>query len=596
MKMAENTLNLIKGGSFLTEDIDSQRVFTPEDFTDEHKMIAKTTEEYVQNEVLPIVDKLENHEFENSVRLLKTAGELGLLAADVPEEYEGLGLDKISSALIAEKMSLAGGFSITHGAHVGIGSLPIVLFGNEDQKQKYLPKLASGELIAAYALTEPGSGSDALGAKTTAKLNAEGTHYILNGEKQWITNSGFADVFVVYAKIDGDKFSAFIVERPYPGVSTGAEEKKMGIKSSSTRTLILEDVPVPVENLLGEVGRGHVIAFNILNIGRYKLGVGTIGASKRALELAISYTNGRQQFNTPISSFNLTKEKLATMASKLYASESLIYRTVGYFEDRMNQLSDDEKNDGKAIAASIAEYAIECSINKVFGSETLDYIADEAVQLHGGYGYMQEYEVERIYRDSRINRIFEGTNEINRLIVPGTFVKKAMKGELPLLQQAQSLQSELLSMVPEEIGDESLAQEKYLVKMAKKIALLAAGTAVQRFGPKLEVEQEILVNIANIANQLFAMESVVLRTEKAIARDGEEKAAQKILYTEIFTQEAFDEIEKEAKETIIASVEGDEARMLLSALRKLTRFTPYNLITKKRQASVKLIAAEKFTV
>ncbi|HWI47925.1 MAG TPA: acyl-CoA dehydrogenase family protein [Rummeliibacillus sp.] len=594
--MAENTLNLIKGGSFLTEDIDPGRVFTPEDFTDEHKMIAKTTEDYVENEVLPVVDKLENHEFENSVRLLKKAGELGLLAADVPEEYEGLGLDKISSALIAERMSVAGGFSITHGAHVGIGSLPIVLFGNEDQKQKYLPKLASGELIAAYALTEPGSGSDALGAKTTAKLNAEGTHYILNGEKQWITNSGFADVFVVYAKIDGDKFSAFIVERVYPGVSTGAEEKKMGIKSSSTRTLILEDVAVPVENLLGEVGRGHVIAFNILNIGRYKLGVGSIGASKRALELAISYTNQRQQFNTPISSFNLTKEKLATMASKLYASESLIYRTVGYFEDRMSQLSEEDKNDGKAIAASIAEYAIECSINKVFGSETLDYIADEAVQLHGGYGYMQEYEVERIYRDSRINRIFEGTNEINRLIVPGTFVKKAMKGELPLLQQAQSLQSELLSMMPEEISDEPLAQEKYLVKMAKKIALLAAGTAVQRFGPKLEVEQEILVNIANIANQLFAMESVVLRTEKAITRDGVEKATQKVLYTEIFSQEAFAEIEKEAKETIIASAEGDEARMLLSAMRKLTRFTPYNLITKKRQASVKLIASEKFTV
>ncbi len=594
--MAENTMNLIKGGSFLTEDIQAQRVFTPEDFSDEQKMIAKTTEEFVENEVLPVVDKLENHEFEHSVRLLKKAGELGLLAADVPEEYEGLGLDKISSALIAERISVAGGFSITHGAHVGIGSLPIVLFGNEDQKKKYLPKLASGELIAAYALTEPGSGSDALGAKTNAKLNAEGTHYILNGEKQWITNSGFADVFVVYAKIDGDKFSAFIVERAFSGVSTGAEEKKMGIKSSSTRTLILEDVAVPVENLLGEVGRGHVIAFNILNIGRYKLGVGTIGASKRALELAITYTNGRQQFGTPISSFNLTKEKLATMASKLYASESLIYRTVGYFEDRMSNLRDEEKNDGKSIAASIAEYAIECSINKVFGSETLDYIADEAVQLHGGYGFMQEYEVERIYRDSRINRIFEGTNEINRLIVPGTFVKKALKGELPLLAQAQSLQSELLAMMPEEIGDEPLAQEKYLVKMAKKIALLAAGTAVQRFGPKLEVEQEILVNIANIANQLFAMESAVLRTEKAIDRDGEEKAAQKILYTEIFTQEAFDEIEKEAKETIIASAEGDEARMLLSALRKLTRHTPYNLITKKRQASVKLIAAEKYTV
>lgn len=594
--MTENTLNLIKGGSFLTEDIDAGRVFTPEDFTDEQKMIAKTTEDYVQTEVLPVVDKLENHEFEHSVRLLKKAGELGLLAADVPEEYEGLGLDKISSALITEKMALAGGFSITHGAHVGIGSLPIVLFGNDDQKQKYLPKLASGELIAAYALTEPSSGSDALGAKTTAKLNAEGTHYILNGEKQWITNSGFADVFVVYAKIDGDKFSAFIVERAFPGVSTGAEEKKMGIKSSSTRTLILEDVPVPVENLLGEVGRGHVIAFNILNIGRYKLGVGAIGASKRALELAISYSNQRQQFNTPLSSFNLTKEKLSTMASKLYASESLIYRTVGYFEDRMSQLSEKEKNDGKAVAASIAEYAIECSINKVFGSETLDYIADEAVQLHGGYGYMQEYEVERIYRDSRINRIFEGTNEINRLIVPGTFVKKAMKGELPLLQQAQSLQSELLSMFPEEIGDEPLAQEKHLVKMAKKIALLAAGTAVQRFGAKLEQEQEILVNIANIANQLFAMESVVLRTEKALARDGFDKAAQKVLYTEIFVQEAFAEVEKEAKETIIGSVEGDDARMLISALRKLTRFTPYNLIAKKRQASVKLIAAEKYTV
>ena len=594
--MAENTLKLIKGGSFLTEDIDAGRVFTPEDFTDEHKMIAKTTEDYVQNEVLPVVDKLENHEFENSVRLLKKAGELGLLAADVPEEYDGLGLDKISSALIAEKMSRAGGFSITHGAHVGIGSLPIVLFGNEDQKRKYLPKLASGKLISAYALTEPGSGSDALGAKTTAKLNAEGTHYILNGEKQWITNSGFADVFVVYAKVDGDKFSAFIVERSYPGVSTGAEEKKMGIKSSSTRTLIFEDAAVPVENLLGEVGRGHVIAFNILNIGRYKLGVGTIGASKRALELSIAYTNQRQQFGTPISSFNLTKEKLATMASKLYASESLIYRTVGYFEDRMSQLNEKEKNDGKAVAASIAEYAIECSINKVFGSETLDYIADEAVQLHGGYGYMQEYEVERIYRDSRINRIFEGTNEINRLIVPGTFVKKALKGELPLLQQAQSLQAELLSLVPEEIGDEPLAQEKHLVKMAKKIALLAAGTAVQRFGQKLEQEQEILVNIANIANQLFAIESVVLRTEKALARDGLDKSAQKVLYTEIFVQEAFAEIEKEAKETIIGSVEGDEARMLLSALRKLTRFTPYNLIVKKRQASLKLIAEEKYTV
>lgn len=588
--------DVIKGGGFLVEDLEASRVFTPEDFTDEQKMIAKTAEEYVKNQVLPVVENLEHHEFEHSVRLLKEAGDLGLLAADIPEEYGGLGLDKISSALIAEKISVAGGFSITHGAHVGIGTLPIVLFGNEEQKQKYLPNSASGDKISAYALTEPGSGSDALGAKTTAKLNAEGTHYILNGEKQWITNAGFADVFVVYAKVDGDKFTAFIVEKTFPGVSVGAEEKKMGIKSSSTRTLILQDAEVPVENLLGEIGRGHVIAFNILNIGRYKLGVGTVGGSKRALELAITYSNQRQQFKTPISSFNLTKQKLATMASKLYATESLIYRTVGYFEERMGQLSEVEQKDGKAIAASIAEYAIECSINKVVGSEVLDYIVDEAVQLHGGYGFMQEYEVERIYRDSRINRIFEGTNEINRLIVPGTFLKKAMKGELPLLQKAQSLQEELLMMMPEEVSDAPLAQEKVLVANAKKIGLLAAGLAAQRFGTKLEAEQEVLVNIANIANNIFAMESAVLRTEKAIDRGGVEKANQKLLYTQIFCQEAFDEIEKAAKETLIASVEGDNLRMMISALRKLTRYTPYNVIAKKREASVKLIEAEKFVV
>lgn len=594
--MTNTIANMIKGGSFLVEDVTLDRVFTPEDFTDEHKMIAKTTEDFVAQEVVPVLEKLENHEFEHSVKLLKSAGDIGLLGADVPEEYGGLALDKVSSALIAEKMSRAGGFSITHGAHVGIGSLPIVLFGNEDQKQKYLPKLATGELIAAYALTEPGSGSDALGAKTNAKLNAEGTHYVLNGEKQWITNAGFADVFVVYAKIDGEKFSAFIVEREYSGVSVGAEEKKMGIKSSSTRTLILQDAQVPAENLLGEVGRGHVIAFNILNIGRYKLGVGTVGASKRAFELAVAYTNQRQQFKTPISSFNLTKEKLATMASRLYASESLIYRTVGYFEDRMSQMSVDEQKDGKAIAASIAEYAIECSINKVFGTEVLDYIADEAVQLHGGYGFMQEYEVERIYRDSRINRIFEGTNEINRLLVPGTFLRKAMKGELPILQKAQALQEELLMMMPEEIEDAPLAQEKMLVQNAKKIGLLAAGLAAQRYGTKLESEQEVLVNIADIVNNLFAMESAVLRTEKAIQRVGVEKANQKLLYTQIFCQEAFASIEKDAKETLIAAVEGDNLRMMLSALRKLTRSTPYNVIAKKREASVKIIDAEKYIV
>ncbi|PLT28085.1 acyl-CoA dehydrogenase family protein [Peribacillus deserti] len=588
--------DVIKGGSFLIDDVSYDRVFTPEDFTDEQVMIAKTTDEFVANEVLPVVEKLENHEFEHSVRLLKEAGELGLLGADVPEEYGGLGLDKVSSALIAEKMSRAGGFSISHGAHVGIGSLPIVLFGNETQKQQYLPELATGEKLAAYALTEPGSGSDALGAKTTAKLNAEGTHYVLNGEKQWITNAGFADVFVVYAKIDGEHFSAFIVEREYPGVSTGAEEKKMGIKSSSTRTLILQDALVPKENLLGEAGKGHIIAFNILNIGRYKLGVGAVGGSKRAFELTAQYANQRQQFKTPISSFNLTREKLATMASKIYAAESSVWRTVGLFEDRMSRLTEEEINNGKAVADSIAEYAIECSLNKVFATEVLDYVADEGVQIHGGYGFMAEYEIERAYRDSRINRIFEGTNEINRLLVPGTYIRKAMKGELPLFQKAQALQEELMMLMPEEPGEEPLAKEKYLVKNAKKIGLLAAGLAAQKFGKALEKEQEILVNIADIVSLAYAMESAVLRTEKAIDNSGLEKNSQKLLYTQIFCQEAFNLIELHAKETLVAAEQGDTLRMLISALRKFTRHTPVNVIAKKREAAEKLVDAERYVV
>jgi len=424
--MESKTGKLIKGGVFLIEDISADQMFTPEDYTDEHKMIYKTSEDFVVNEVLPIVDKLENQEFDYSVELLKQAGELGLLGADVPEEYGGLGLDKVSSSLISEAMSRAGGFSISHGAHVGIGSLPIVLFGNEEQKNKYLPALATGEKLAAYALTEPGSGSDALGAKTNAKLTGAGTHYLLNGEKQWITNSAFADVFIVYAKIDGEHFSAFIVERDFPGVSTGAEEKKMGIKSSSTRTLILEDAQVPVENLLGEVGKGHRIAFNILNIGRYKLGVGAVGGSKRALEITLQYANQRKQFKTPISQFNLTKEKFGTLGAELYAAESSVYRTVGLFEDRMSQLTEEQIKNGTDVASSIAEYAIECSLNKVFASEVLDHVVDEGIQIHGGYGYMQEYEIERAYRDSRINRIFEGTNEINRLLVPGTFFTESI--------------------------------------------------------------------------------------------------------------------------------------------------------------------------
>lgn len=594
--MEKQTEKLIKGGSFLIEDVSYEQVFTPEDFSDEQKMIARTTEEFVINEVLPEVPFLEKHEFHRTVRLLKEAGELGLLAADIPEEYGGLALDKISSALIAEKMSIAGGFAISHGAHVGIGSLPIVLFGNESQKQKYLPALATGEKLAAYALTEPGSGSDALGAKTTAKLNETGTHYILNGEKQWITNSGFADVFVVYAKIDGDKFSAFIVEREFPGVSTGAEEDKMGIKSSSTRTLIFEDAEVPVENVLGEIGRGHVIAFNILNIGRYKLGIGALGGAKRALDITIPYINQRKQFNRSISSFNLTKEKLATMVAKLYAAESSIYRTVGLFEERMGRLSEGEINQGKAVADSIAQYAIECSLGKFFNTEVLDYVVDESLQLHGGYGFMEDYEIARAYRDSRINRIFEGTNEINRLLVLGTYLRKSLKNELPLFQKAIQLQEELMMLVPEEPGEEPLAKEKYLLQNGKKIAILAAGLAAQKYGKEVEHEQEIFANIADITANVYAMESVILRTEKAIANAGLEKSKQKLLYTEIFCQEAFNAIEGDAKETLTAIESGDSLRMMLSLLKRITRHIPLNVIAKKREAAEKLIDEEKYVV
>ncbi|WP_330948933.1 acyl-CoA dehydrogenase family protein [Virgibacillus sp. MG-45] len=594
--MSETKEKLFKGGAFLVEDLSGDDVITPEDFTDEHKMIAKTTEDFVVGEVLPLVDKLENHEFEHSVDLLKKAGELGLLGADVPEEYDGLGLDKISSSLITEKFARAGGFSITHGAHVGIGSLPIVFFGDEAQKKKYLPKLATGELIAAYALTEPGSGSDALGAKATAKLNDAGTHYLLNGEKQWITNSAFADVFIVYAKINGEHFSAFIVERDFPGVSTGPEEKKMGIKSSSTRTLVLEDAEVPVENLLGEKGKGHKIAFNILNVGRYKLAIGGVGGAKRGLELAVKYVNERKQFGTAISSFRLTQEKLATMAASIYANESAVYRTVGLFEQRMGALTDEQLKDGREIAKAIAEYQIECSMNKYMATECLDFVADEAVQLHGGYGFMQEYEVERMYRDSRINRIFEGTNEINRLLVPGTLLKKAMKGELPLLQKAQGLQEELMMMMPEEVGTEPLEQEKYLLRHAKKIVLLGAGLAAQKYMQKLEQEQEILANLADMAAEVYNMESAVLRTEKAISASGLEKNNQKLLYTEVYVQEAFNRIEAAAKEILIAVEAGDNLRMMLSSLRKLTRHTPINVIAKKREIAKAIISEEKYIV
>ncbi|UED76027.1 acyl-CoA dehydrogenase family protein [Brevibacillus sp. DP1.3A] len=592
--MAE-TKDLIRGGSFLIDAGSADDVFVPEEYTDEQKMIAKTTEDFVNNEVRPHLEELENHQFDISVRLLKEAGELGLLAGDVPEKYEGLGLDKVSTALVTEKFSLARGFALSYGAHVGIGSLPIVYFGNEEQKQRYLPDLASGKRIAAYCLTEPGSGSDALGAKTTATLSADGTHYILNGEKQWITNAGFADVFIVYAKIDGEKFTAFIVERTFPGVSFGPEEKKMGIKCSSTRTVILQDVPVPVDNLLGESGKGHVIAFNILNVGRYKLAVGAVGSAKKAVELATNYAKERKQFKTPIANFTLIKNKLANMAVKTYAAESSVYRTVGLFDTALTRLGE-KADDGAEVAKAIADYAIECSINKVFATEVLDYCVDEGVQIHGGYGFMSEYEIENMYRDSRINRIFEGTNEINRMLIPDTLVKKAMKGELPLMQAAGSLQAELMSYYPEEIEDAPLAMEKHLINITRKIILMVAGSALMKYQQEMSKEQELLAFAADMLIELYAMDSIVKRTEKAMAAHGIEAEQQKLEMTAVYVHEAFDRIEGWAKEALATMEEGDELRLRLSILKKLTRRTPINTVALKRSIADRVIEAGAYVV
>lgn len=586
----------VLGGSFIIEDIDYSRIVSPEDFTEEQRMIAQTTEDFVETEIAPHDEAIEKLNYELTVQKLRKAGETGLLGADVPEAYGGLGLDKVSSTLISESMTKASAFALSAGAHVGIGTLPIVYFGTEAQKRKYLPDLASGEKLAAYCLTEPSSGSDAQGAKTTAMPTEDGKHYVLNGTKQFITNAGFADIFIVYAKVNGTDFSTFIVERTMPGVSIGPEEKKMGIKGSSTCPLILEDVMVPAENLLWEIGKGHLIAFNILNIGRFKLAAGTLGASKDAIELASKYANERTQFGRKISSFPLIGKKLAEMNVKTYALESMVYRTAGLFDEGLAEIDSAGDNVGLQAAKAIAEYQLECSINKVFGSEVLDFVADEGVQIHGGYGFIQEYRIERIYRDSRINRIFEGTNEINRLLIPGTLIKRAMKGELPLMQKAMALQSELMELVPGQLFESTLEQETHLLGMAKKIFLMVGAQAVQKYQMKLEQEQEILSHLADIMISVFAAESALLRTRKLIAKSGEAKAATAVAMTQVFVHEEFAKIEGWAKEALSAMESGDMLRTQLSVLKKLTRKTPVDTIGLKRQIAAKVIEAEKYVV
>jgi len=582
--MSETASNVLRGGSFLLSQTSPDQVFTPEDLSEEQRMIGSTAREFSEK-VFARLAEIEQDKPFHSRPLLRELGDLGLLGLEIPEEYGGMGLDKVTATVATEEYSRAGSFAITIGAHTGIGSLPIVYFGTPEQKAKYLPKLATGEWVAAYALTEPNSGSDALGARTTAKLSEDGKYWILNGTKQWITNAGFADVFVVYAKVDGEKFSAFIVERTFPGVSIGQEEKKMGLHASSTCSLILEDAKVPVENLLGEIGKGHVIAFNILNIGRWKLGAGTVGSSKMVLATSIEYAKTRKQFGKPIAEFRAIQQKLAEMAVRTYVTESMGYRTAGLFDANLAGL--DANADGREAARRIEEYAMECSIMKVFGTEAFDFVADEGVQIHGGYGFMDEYSVSMAYRDSRINRIFEGTNEINRLLIPGTLVRRAMKGQLPIMQVLAGLQDELMNLTPFEESDEPLAQELFMIDRARKVFLMLAGLGVQKYQMALEQEQELLLGVADIAIEIYAMESAVLRALKAVRRG---QPGLKVEMAQVYCQEAFERIASIAR-TLLPAVEeeSDTLRTQLSILRRLTRYTPVNTVALRRKIAERLL-------
>jgi alkylation response protein AidB-like acyl-CoA dehydrogenase len=593
MAAVVETKPIVKGGAFLIEERTPDEIFTPEDFTEEHLMIADTTRQFVDNEVVPRIDELEKHDWKLARQLVKKAADLGLVGANIPEEYGGLGLDQTSGALIGENIGRSASFATTLGAESGIGLLPIIYFGTETAKKKYLPGVANGETITAYALTEAGSGSDAMAAKATARLSDDGKEYVLNGEKMWITNGGFADIFVIFAKVDGDKFSAFLVERQ-PGLTSGAEEHKMGIKGSSTTALVLSDVRTPVENLLGEVGKGHKIAFNILNIGRFKLGAMCIGGMKLMVQESVRYANERHQFGKPISSFGAIKAKLGEMAIRTWVGESMIYRTLGMIEAGIGAIEDNKNMDARLRA--IEEYAAECSIIKVALSEYCDFVSDEMVQIYGGYGYSADYPAERAYRDSRINRIFEGTNEINRMLIPGRLMKSAMTGRLPLLAAAQSLMDEVLSPQMAGFDDDEglLATEQKLVKNSKKVALMTLGTAAQKYMMALADQQEILMGIADIIMDTYAMETAILRTRKLSASRGEAATARYVDMTRVFCNDAIERIEARAKNTLAGMAEGDELRTLLAALRRFTKLSPMNTIAARQVIANEMIHANKY--
>ncbi|MBV9085735.1 MAG: acyl-CoA dehydrogenase family protein [Acidobacteriaceae bacterium] len=579
-----------KGGAFLIEETPAEAIFTPEDLSEEHLAIARAADEFWAKEVEPNLEAIRQQEPGVAVKVLRKSAELGLTAISVPEKFGGMEMDLASALIAAEHLGRDGSYAAWHGAHTGIGTLPLLYFGTEEQKQRYLPKLARLEMLAAYALTEPHAGSDALAARTRADLSADGTHYVLNGQKMWITNGGSADFFTVFAKIDGEKFTAFLVERAYPGVSSGAEEKKMGIKGSSTTAVYLENVRVPVENVLGEIGRGHIIAFNILNIGRLKLGALAVGGAKDVLAISLRYAKERKAFGHSIADFGAIQHKLAEMAIRIFAAESVAWRVVGLIQSRLEDFSWERPDASQAMLKAVEEYAAECSIVKVYGSEALDYVVDEGVQIHGGYGFHQDYAVERAYRDSRINRLFEGTNEINRLLIPGMLLKRAARGQLALMPAVQSLISEVQSRG----GAATDADEEMrLVRNAKKIALLTIALAYQRHGTALEEQQETMMNIADIVMDAFAMESSLLRSRKL---GGAGKAMIAGDTVAVFLRDAMARIEIAARSVLGACAEPATLRQNMSVLRRLAVYDPVNAVELRRKIAVRLLARERYVI
>jgi alkylation response protein AidB-like acyl-CoA dehydrogenase len=595
MVMAAATPKRIPGGSFLIEERKPEEIFTPEDFTDQHLLIAQTAEEFANKEIVPNIEKMERKDFSISRELVKAAGDLGLSGVDIPEQYGGAGLDKVTSALIADRIAKYAGFSTTWGAHACIGTLPIVFFGTEEQKKKYLPGLANGTTVGAYALSESSSGSDALSCRARAALTTDGKYYALNGEKMWITNAGFADLFIVFAKIDGEKMTAFVVERKTPGLSIGAEEHKMGIRGSSTCPLILNDCRVPVENVLGEIGKGHHIAFNVLNVGRFKLGAGCVGGARDSLEKAIAYAKQRKAFAKVIADFGLVREKLANMAVGIFTGEAMAYRTVGMMDAAIAQLGE-AHNDMAQVRKVIDEYVVECSILKVWGSELIDYVVDETVQIFGGCGFVEEYPAERPYRDSRINRIFEGTNEINRLVITGFLLKRAMTGQLPLMPAIKKLMDEVLSGARNGDSEGLLGEERRLVATAKKMGLFAAGIATQKYMQAIQEQQQILGAIANMTIETYAMESAALRAQKLVESKGKGGAANAIAMTRIYIAGAMEKIEGWAKTVMAASSEGDTLRSQMAILRRLAKYEPFNTIALREDVAQRVIKAGKYVV